>query len=197
MHGIHLSWCEMARETEIIIVDQIEPMILTIRGQKVVLDSDLATLYATTTKALNQAVKRHAARFPSTFMFPLTAEEKQEVVTNCDHLAKLRFSASMPNAFTEHGALMAASILNTPRAVQVSIFVIQAFVKLRQLAIDHAEILKKLGDLERKVGAHDDAIKQIVQALRQLMVSPAVQKPKRSIGFHVAGSENPQAKRKS
>ena len=187
----------MQGDAEIIIVDHIEPMILTIRGHKVFLDSDLADLYGTTTSALNQAVRRNKGRFPATFMFALTAEEKQEVVTNRDNVGKVKFSPSLPNAFTEHGALMAASILNTPRAVEVSIFVIQAFVKLRQFALDHGEILKKLTDLERKVGAHDDAMKQIVSALRQLMTAPVETKPKRRIGFHVAGSENPQAKGKS
>jgi hypothetical protein len=187
----------MAKETEIVIVGQIDPMIMTVRGHKVVLNSDLAFLYGTTTKAINQAVKRNLARFPDTFMFALTEDEKTELVTNCDRFDKLKHSTSPPNAFTEHGALMAATILNTPRAVEVSIFVIQAFVKLRQFAVDHAEILKKLTDLERKVGAHDDAIKQIVQALRQLMAPPIEQKPKRSIGFHAAGAANPHARRKS
>lgn len=187
----------MSNEAKMIIVDQIEPMIITIRGHKVMLDSDLAALYGTTTKALNQAVKRNLARFPSTFMFALTDLEKAEVVTNCDHLTKLKFSPKLPNAFTEHGAIMAASILNTPRAVEVSIFVVQAFVKLRQFALNHQEILKKLADLERNVSAHDDAIMQIVTALRQLMTSPKDEKPKRRIGFHAANDDVLQSKRKS
>jgi hypothetical protein len=161
------------------------------------LDIDLAALYGTTTRVLNQAVKRNATRFPDTFMFALTSEEKQEVVTNCDHLQRLRFSRVLPNAFTEHGAIMAASILNTPRAVEVSIFVVQAFVKLRQLALNYEEIVKKLTDLERRVGAHDDALKQIVLALRKLMAPPEEAKPKGRIGFHTAGSDSPQAKAKA
>ena len=187
----------MAKETEIILIDQIEPMILTIRGHKVVLDSDLAELYGTTTKVLNQAVKRNLSRFPITFMFQLTEEEKQEVITNCDNLAKLKFSPKLPNVFTEHGAIMAASILNTPRAVDVSIFVVQAFVKLRQFAMNHQDILKKLTDLEKKVGAHDEAIQTIVSALRQLMTPPKETKPKRGIGFHVASDDHPKAKARS
>ncbi len=187
----------MPNDTERISIGQIEPMILEIRGHKVLLDSDLATLYGTTTGALNQAVRRNKARFPATFMFQLTEEEKQEVVTNCDNLSKVKFSPSLPSVFTEHGAIMVASILSSPRAIDVSIFVVQAFVKLRQFAVNHQEILKKLTDLERKVGAHDDAIKNIVLALKQLMTPPELSKPKRQIGFHVAGKDDPQAKTKA
>jgi ORF6N domain len=186
----------MATEPDIIVIDQIEPMIVTLRGHKVMLDIDLAALYGTTTKRLNQQVKRNRGRFPSTFMFRLTEAEKQELVTNCDRFNNLKHSSSPPSAFTEHGAIMAASILNTPRAVDVSIFVVQAFVKLRQFAMDHQAILKKLSDLEQKLGAHDDAIQQIVLALKHLMMPPIGTKPKRRIGFHVAGNENPQAKKK-
>jgi hypothetical protein len=185
----------MSAQTELILIDQIEPLILTIRGQKIMLDYDLAKLYGTTTKRLNEQVRRNRARFPTTFMFPLTDAERLELVTNCDRFDRLKHSSSPPNAFTEHGAIMAASILNTPRAVEVSIFVVQAFVKLRQLALNHDEIVKKLTDLEGKVGAHDDALKQIVLALRKLMAPP--DRPKRRIGFHAAGSESPNAKAKA
>ena len=94
----------MTDETKLILVDQIEPLILEIRGQKVVLASDLAVLYGVTTKRLNEQVKRNLSRFPGDFMFQLTAEEKAEVVANCDHLAKLKFSPTLPYVFTEHGA---------------------------------------------------------------------------------------------
>src|SRR6266446_3992806 len=109
----------------------LEECILTVRGEKVILDADLADLYEVTTKALNQAIKRNAARFPNDFTFSLTATEKAEVVTNCDHLARLRFSPVLPRAFTEHGALMAATVLNSPRAVAMSLFVVRAFVRMR------------------------------------------------------------------
>src|SRR5262249_499805 len=111
----------MAKGQELILVEAIEPRILLIRGQKVMLDLDLAALYGTSTKALNQAVKRNAGRFPPEFMFRLTKPEKQEVVTNCDHLQRLKFSPALPYAFTEHGAIMVASVLNTPRAIEVSV----------------------------------------------------------------------------
>lgn len=112
----------------------------------------------------------------------LSALEKQEVVTNCDHLAKLKFSPKLPYAFTEHGAIMAATVLNSPRAVDVSLFVVRAFVKLRQWALAHKELAIKLAELEGKVAGHDEAIRQLVSAIRQLM-SPPPEKPKRRIGF--------------
>lgn len=183
----------MSNETNLILVDQIEPLILEIRGQKVVLASDLAALYGVSTKALNQAVKRNIDRFPSGFMFQLSADEKQEVVTNCDHLAKLRFSPTLPFVFTEHGVVMAASLLNSRRAVDVSVFVVQAFVKLRQLVLTHKELAGKLDQLERKVAGHDDTIRQLVTAIRQLMAPP--DPPVRPMGFHAirdAANESPK-----
>jgi hypothetical protein len=99
----------------------IEPLILTLRGQRVILDADLAEIYGVQTKVLNQAVKRNAERFPDDFMFRMNEAEKREVVTHCDHLHKLKFSPQLPYAFTEHGAIMAASILNSPEAVAMSV----------------------------------------------------------------------------
>jgi hypothetical protein len=99
----------------------IESVIHTVRGEKVILDTDLAHLYGVTTKRLNEQVKRNLRRFPPDFMFRLTVKEKAEVVANCDHLQKLKFSPSLPYAFTEHGALMAANVLNSPRAVEMSV----------------------------------------------------------------------------
>lgn len=112
----------------------VDPRILTIRGEKVMLDADLAAVYGVATKALNQAVKRNGERFPSDFRFQLTKAERDEVVTNCDHLRSLRFSPVRPWAFTEHGAIMAASVLNSPRAVEMSLFVVRAFIRLREVA---------------------------------------------------------------
>jgi hypothetical protein len=174
----------MAEEGKIVLVDQIEPLILEIRGQKVLLDSDLAHLYGVSTGALNQAVKRNRDRFPADFMFQLTAAEKQEVVTDCDHLSSLKFSHRLPYAFTEHGTMMAAMLLNSPRAVEVSVFVVRAFVKLRQLALAHKELAAKLDQLEKKVVGHDDAIRQLVVAIRQLMTPPAPSPRRSRIGFH-------------
>jgi hypothetical protein len=171
------------RNREVVLVDEIEPRILVVRGHKVLLDADLARLYGVTTKRINEQVKRNRHRFPEDFMFPLTAEEKGEVVANCDHLARLKFSPTLPNAFTEHGAIMAASVLNTPRAIEVSVYVVRAFVRLRKLLATHQELAQKLDELERKVASHDEAIQTLVAAIRQLMEPPATAK-RRQIGFH-------------
>jgi hypothetical protein len=149
------------------------------------LDADLAGLYGVSTKRLNEQVRRNRDRFPGDFMFQLTVNEKAEVVANCDHLAKLRFSPVLPNAFTEHGAIMAASVLNTRRAIQVSVFVVRAFVKLREMLSTHKELAQKLATLERKLQSHDESIRSLVDAIRQLMAPQEPQPPKRRIGFLV------------
>ncbi len=173
----------MADKAEIILVDQIEPLIHIVRGETVVLDSDLALLYGVPTKILNKAVSRNRQRFPDDFSFQMTEEE----------FGTLRFQIGtskgrggrryLPYVFTEHGAIMAASVLNSPRAVEISVFVVRAFVKLRELALSHKELAKKLTELEKKVGTHDDAIREIIDAIRQLMTPPIEPKPKRRIGF--------------
>jgi len=145
------------------------------------IDSDLAKLYGVPTKALNQAVKRNAGRFPKDFMFHLTQKEKLEVVTNCDHLATLKFSPAMPLAFTEHGAIMVANVLNSKRAVEVSIYVVRAFVKLREMLGSHKMLAQKIAELERTVASHDRHIKALFDAIRRLM-EPATAKSRR-IGF--------------
>lgn len=114
--------------------------ILLIRGEKVIIDADLAEFYGVNTKVLNQAVRRNINRFPADFMFQLTKEEKIEVVTNCDHLQNLKYSSVNPYVFTEHGALMVASILNSVRAVEVSVFIVRAFVQLRRSVKGHDEL---------------------------------------------------------
>jgi len=172
----------MAGKKSLVVAESIEMRILTIRGQKVMLDADLAELYGVPTKVLNQAVKRNADRFPEDFMFQLTAAEKTEVVTNCDHLAKLKYSPTLPYAFTEHGALMLGNVLKSERAVEVSLMVVRTFVHMRELLSGHKELAQKLAQLERRVGAHDKAIAEIINAIRQLMV-PEEPKKKRPIGF--------------
>ena len=113
-------------------VGSVQQRILLIRSEKVIIDVDLAEFYGVTTKVLNQAVRRNINRFPVDFMFQLTKEEKTEVVTNCDHLQNLKYSSVNPYVFTEHGALMVSSILNSVRAVEVSVFIVRAFVQLRR-----------------------------------------------------------------
>ena len=172
----------MTDKKSIVSVEQIESRIFLIRGQKVMLDADLAELYGVETKRLNEQVRRNAERFPEDFMFRLTAIEKAEVVANCDHLAKLKYSPSLPYAFTEHGALMLGNVLKSERAVEVSLMVVRAFVHLRELVSGNKELAQKLNQLERKVGAHDRAIAELINAIRELMM-PLEPKKKRPIGF--------------
>jgi hypothetical protein len=162
-------------------VERVERLILLLRGRRVLLDADLAILYGVKTKALNQAVKRNIARFPEDFMFQLTAGEKQELVTNCDQFSRLKHSRSLPYAFTEHGAIMAANVLNTRKAVSASVYVIRAFVRLREMLATHSALSRKLEELERRVDKHDEAIVALVAAIKQLAMPP--EEPKRRIGF--------------
>jgi hypothetical protein len=130
----------------------LESRILTLRAQRVMLDTDLAELYGVTTKRLNEQVKRNADRFPGDFMFKLTPGEKAEVVANCDHLTKLKFSKVPPFAFTEHGAIQAANVLATPQAVEMGIFVVRAFVRMRELAGVHADPRTRAPRSQREPG---------------------------------------------
>ncbi len=172
----------MAKSIALMKVGQIQQRILLVRGEKVIIDADLAEAYGVTTKALNQAIRRNADRFPPDFMFQLTKEEKQEVVTNCDHLRNLKFSPVNPKAFTEHGAIMVASVLNSQKAIEVSVFVVRAFVKLREVVTGHKELARKIEILERKLGDHDEQIIALVEAIKQLM-NPKPPPKKRRIGY--------------
>lgn len=160
----------------------IDSIILTVRDQKVILDTDLAELYGVPTKALNQAVKRNTDRFPEDFAFRLTGEEKLEVVTNCDHLSKLKYSSQAPMAFTEHGAIMAATILNSTEAVAMSVFVVRAFIKMREQIAASAEIMKRLAQIDHTLLKHDQALSLIWQQIQPLLAPPPPA-PKRQIGF--------------
>ncbi len=159
----------------------IEQRIFIIRGQKVMIDRDLAELYGVETKYLNRQVKRNAMRFPSEFMFQLTAGEKAELVTICHRFRTLKHSSSLPYAFTEHGVSMLASVLNSERAIKISISIIKTFVKLRELISTHKALASKLDDLERRMEKHDEHIKVVFDAIRQLMASPEPKEKK--IGF--------------
>jgi len=143
--------------------EKIDRAILFIRGQKVMLDTDLANIYGIKTSRLNEQVKRNLNRFPSDFMFQLSDKEKEVVVANCDHLMKIKFSRTNPYAFTEHGAIMLASVLNTPTAVQTSVLIVRAFVKLREILLTNRELSKKLTELEAK---YDKQFSVVFQALR-------------------------------
>jgi hypothetical protein len=172
----------MISEKPVIPAGKIEQRILMIRGEKVIIDADLAEFYGVPTKRLNEQVKRNKGRFPEDFMFQLNADEKSEVVAKCDHLEKLKFSKVLPYAFTEHGAIMAASILNSPQATEVSIFIVRAFVKLRQAISEHKELTRKISQIERHLSGHDEQINAIIKTIKQL-IQPAPVPKKRRIGF--------------
>jgi hypothetical protein len=176
---------EVMREpSSLVIVNRIDRAILLIRGEKVMLDSDLASIYGVTTKRLNEQVKRNPGRFPSDFMFQLTEEEKAEVVAKCDHLARLKFSPFLPYAFTEHGALMLANVLNSDEAVKASVQVARAFVRLRRLLISTPELARKLDALEKK---YDVQFKVLFEAIRELMAPPEAKR--KEIGFRAKGEK--------
>ena len=167
--------------------DGLQQRILVLRGERVMIDSDLAELYGVSTKRFNEQVKRNLERFPVDFMFQLTPEEKKEVVAKCDHLQKLKFSPHLPRAFTEHGAIMAASVLNSPRAVEMSVFVVRAFVRLRQMLIEDHELALRLDELEARVARHDNTLSTLVATIRQMATPPA--STSRQIGFVVDPQE--------
>jgi len=171
----------MVADSSLVTVDRIQNIIYLIRGQKVLLDRDLAALYGVETRVLNQAVRRNKDRFPQDFMFALTREEimriSQTVISS-----NLRFSKSVL-VFTEQGVAMLSSVLNSPRAIQVNIEIMRAFVRLRQLLGSNAELARKLAALERK---YDRKFKIVFDAIRELMAgpAPAYDPSRREIGFH-------------
>jgi hypothetical protein len=187
---------------EIIPASRVAQAIRVLRGEKVLLDSDLALLYGVETRVLNQAVKRNADRFPSDFMFQLNDEEieqlSQSVITVRDRAAGKAVSDSSQivmssrkhrgkryrhYAFTEQGIAMLSSVLNSERAVRVNIAIMRTFVRLRQMLDTNRELAEKFAELEGRVGKHDEDITAIIEAIRQLMAPP--EKPRREIGFHV------------
>lgn len=168
---------------EIIPVERIARTIFVFREQKVMLDYDLAVLYGIETRALKQAVRRNRDRFPSDFMFELSREEIEVVVSQFVIPNRRKLGGAKPMAFTEQGIAMLSSVLNSERAVKVNIAIMRAFVKLRQTLETNRELARKFSELEKRVGKHDEEISAILEAIRQLMAPP--EKPRREIGFHV------------
>ena len=162
--------------------EKIDRAILIIRGRKVMIDSDLAGIFGVKTYRLNEQVKRNRDRFPDDFMFQLTAEEKQEVIANCDHLEKIKFSRTNPYAFTEHGTIMLVNVLNTPSAIETSVLIVRAFVKLRELLSTHKELERKILDLESK---YDKQFELIFKAIRELMRRDQLDKNRPRIGYKI------------
>jgi len=166
----------------------LERRIYLIRGQKVMLDADLALLYGVTTFNLNKAVRRNSDRFPSDFMFRLTAQEYRSLRFQIGILKRGQHAKYLPHAFTEQGVAMLSGVLRSKRAVQVNIAIMRAFIYLRELALTHKDVALKLTELERRIKTHDADIRNIFDALREIMEPPA--QNRRSIGFRPAGDEN-------
>ena len=180
----------------------IETVILTVRGQKVILDADLARIYGVPTKRLNEQVRRNVDRFPLDFAFVLTDQEvanlKSQFATSSLELNRSQFAAGsnhggrrkLPTAFTEHGAIMAANVLRSKQAIQMSVFVVRAFVRMRQILIGQKDLARKLAELEKELTArldvHETAINEILGQIRRLLSSPPESEPpKKRIGFLV------------
>lgn len=155
--------------------------ILLIRGKKVMVDRDLAELYGVTTKRLNEQVKRNTTRFPEDFMFQLTLEEKNELVANCDRFEMLKHATVTPYAFTEHGAVMLACVLNSKRAIEANIRIIRIFTAMREITLHNNELLLKLVKLEQKVDTHDESINLLFEAIKKMIETPPKQRNR--IGF--------------
>ena len=185
----------------------IESLILSVRNQKVILDADLAELYGVLTKVFNQAVKRNAERFPEDFMFQLTAQEwgnlKSQIVTSSLEVIQQERVMSgtsqsatsshggrrnLPHAFTEHGAIMAATVLNSPEAVAMSVFVVRAFMQMREQLAANAAILKRLAEIDKTLLEHDSALRTIWARLQPLL-EPPPDPPRRRIGFKKSDDE--------
>ena len=163
----------------IIPVERIQQCILYIRGDKVMLDRDLAQLYGVETRVLNQAVKRNIDRFPEDFMFKLDKAEVEKVITNCDNLKNLKFLPSAPYAFTEQGVAMLSSVLRSKQAVEVNIAIMRTFVQLRRILADNSLLRKKIESLEKK---YDEQFQQVFAVLKTMIAED--EKPKSQIGHH-------------
>lgn len=186
----------MKREMEVVAADQIESLIRTIRGQKVILDADLARLYGVETRAFNRAVKRNADRFPADFVFQLTREEMDNL--RCQFgTSSLGYGGRryLPYAFTENGAVMSANVLNSPQAVRTSVFVVRAFVKMRELLGSTGELARQLKALEAKLTArldvHETAIVEVLQRIMDILNPPPLppDPPKHQIAFRARPDE--------
>ena len=171
-------------KTALIPTETIETRIFLIRSKKIMLDTDLAWLYGVETRILNQTVKRNRKRFPEDFMFQLTKSERDEVITICDNLSKLRFSPVLPYVFTEQGIAMLSSVLNSERAINVNIQIMRTFTKLREMIEGNKDLRRKIEEMEKK---YDKQFQIVFDAIKRL-VEPEV-KLKRKVGFYMADEE--------
>jgi len=182
-------------KTAIVLTKRVGSKILVLRNHKVILDTDLAELYGVPVKRLNEQIKRNRQRFPPDFLFTLTRAEDRDLRSqNATSSSAHGGRRYLPHAFTEHGAIMAATVLNSKRAIEMSIFVVRAFVQMRQALVFNQHVVSKLSELEERLDSHDSEIQDLVEALRELIAPlPA---SNRRIGFEApAGAEQQQSRR--
>jgi phage regulator Rha-like protein len=176
----------MKKKNEITLVKPVEPRILILRGHKIILDSDLAELYGVAVKRLNEQVKRNAERFPADFIFQLSPKEQEYLRSQSATSKKGRGGRRYPPyAFTEHGAIMAATVLNSKRAVEMSLFVVRAFVRLREMLSTNRQVAAKLAELDRRLKGHDTVIQELIEAIQELMAPEPAKAG--HIGFKLPG----------
>lgn len=169
-------------ELENLIPDEvIMKKIIMMRGMNVMISNDLAELFGVTTKRLNEQVKRNIQRFPTHFMFQLTDIEKEKVVANCDHLRNLKYSPYLPYVFTEYGTVMLANVLNSPRAIQVSIRIVEIYIEMREYLLTNKDLLIKMEQLEKRVDKQDLKVSLVFDYLKKFM--DAQNKPRKQIGY--------------
>jgi len=185
----------MKSEPSLIPIERIQRTIYLLRGEKVMLDQDLAILYGVSTGNLNKAVKRNLDRFPPDFMFQLNHQESEGLIFQFGRSKGRGGRRHFPYAFTEQGVAMLSTVLRSDRAVQVNIAIMRAFVQLRRVLGSHVELARKLSELEKRIEGHDDAIRSLFEAIRQLMNPSVPDQPPREIGFHVKEDAAPHPKK--
>ena len=180
----------MANETTYAAVKRIEDMIFLVRGQRVMLDSDLAKIYCVSTGQLNQAVKRNAGRFPSDFAFQLDSKEFANLISQTVISSSYGGRRTLPWVFTEHGALMLGNVLNSKTAIEASVRVVKVFISMREQLAAHKELAGKLAELEGRITGHDEALQNLFEAIRQL-IEPPMPEDRPKIGFHMRETSPP------
>jgi len=186
VHAPQLKEEKKLKREQSLTTQRIESFIFAIRGQRIIIDRDLAQIYGVKTSRLNEQVKRNKERFPEDFVFQLTREETETWIRSRSQIATMKRGQNvkyLPYAFTEHGAIMAANVLNSHLAIQMSVFVVRAFIKIREMVIAHRELSKRIDELEKRLNVHDEQIQPILRAIRQLKAAP--DKPPKKIGFHL------------
>ena len=184
----------MKKPSIIIPAERIQRTIYLIRGERIMIDADLAALYGVTTAHLNRAVKRNLSRFPQDFMFQLSSEESENLILQIGRSNVGRGGRRKPiSAFTEQGVAMLSSVLRSEQAIQVNVAVMRAFVQLRRVLASHSELAQKLNELEQRIESHDEAIRSLFEAIRQLMDPgpPTPDEGRKEIGFHVREEHAP------